>query len=74
MWIAKKPPKLDLPDPIPMTPGDGVEGPLSIHAMEIDEGPFRREIELPEAVDVDRMEATYSKGYLWITVPRMTTE
>ncbi len=28
MWIAKKPPKLDLPDPIPLTPGDGVEGPL----------------------------------------------
>ncbi len=53
---------------------DGVEGPLSIHAMEIDEGPFRREIDLPEAIDVDRMEATYSKGYLWITVPRMTTE
>jgi len=28
VWIAKKPPKLDLPDPIPMTPGDGAEGPL----------------------------------------------
>jgi len=52
----------------------GVEGPLSIHAMEIDEGPFRREIDLPEAIDVDGMEATYSKGYLWITAPRTTTE
>jgi HSP20 family protein len=52
---------------------DGVEGPLSIHALEIDEGPFRREIDLPEAVDVEAMDATYSKGYLWITVPRMTT-
>jgi ATP-binding cassette subfamily B protein len=28
VWIAKKPPKLELPDPIPMTPGDGVAGPL----------------------------------------------
>jgi len=49
----------------------GVEGPLSIHAMEIDEGAFSREIDLPEAIDVDRIEATYGEGYLWITVPRM---
>lgn len=52
----------------------GVEGPLSVHAMEIDEGEFRREIELPEPIDVDRMEATYSKGYLWITAFRTTSE
>jgi HSP20 family protein len=53
---------------------DGVEGPLSVHAMEIDEGPFRREIDLPEPIDVDKLAATYSEGYLWITVPRTTTE
>jgi HSP20 family protein len=53
---------------------DGVAGPLSIHAMEIDEGPFRREIDLPEPIDVDKLAATYSEGYLWITVPRTTTE
>ncbi len=52
----------------------GVEGPLSVHAMEIDEGAFRREIELPEPIDVDRMEATYSKGFLWITAFRTTPE
>lgn len=52
----------------------GIEGPLSIHAMEVDEGPFWREIELPEPIDVDRLEATYSEGYLWITVPRRTTD
>src|SRR5262245_55356046 len=42
---------------------EGVESALSVHAMEIDEGPFRREIELPEPVEVDRIEATYVKGF-----------
>ena len=51
---------------------EGVDGPLSVHALEIDEGPFRREIELPEPIDVDKLEASYSEGYLWITVPRTT--
>ena len=51
----------------------GVEGPLSVHALEIDEGPFGREIDLPEPIDVEKMEATYSEGYLWITAPRITT-
>ena len=53
---------------------EGVEGPLSIHAMEIDEGLFRREIDLPEDIEVDGIEATYCEGYLWITAPRMITE
>jgi HSP20 family protein len=53
---------------------DGVEGPLSVHAMEIDEGPFSREIDLPEPIDVDQIEAKYGEGYLWITVPRMKTQ
>lgn len=43
---------------------------FSIHAMEISEGTFRREIELPEPVEQDRIEASYSKGFLWITLPR----
>lgn len=51
---------------------EGVEGPLSVHAMEIDEGPFRREIDLPEPIDVEKLEATYSEGFLWITMPRAT--
>jgi len=49
------------------------QGPLSIHAMEIDEGPFWREVDLPESIDMERIEAAYREGYLWITVPRMTT-
>lgn len=52
--------------PRPQGQGD----PVSIHALEINEGVFRREIELPGPVDVDAIEATYSKGYLWIRLPR----
>lgn len=52
----------------------GIDGPLSVHALEIDEGAFRREIELPEPIDVDKMEASYVKGYLWITAFRTTAK
>lgn len=48
----------------------GVKSALSVHAMEIDEGPFRRDIELPEPVVVDQIEATYAKGFLWVVLPR----
>lgn len=48
----------------------GVEGPLSVYALEVDEGAFTREIELPENIAVDHIEATYQTGFLWITVPR----
>lgn len=48
----------------------GMSGPLSVHVLEIDEGPFQREIDLPEPVKVDQVEAGYSKGYLWITLPK----
>ena len=52
----------------------GIEGPLSVHVMEIDHGSFRREVQLPEPVDVDAVKATYDKGYLWIALPKITTE
>ncbi|MBI5864764.1 MAG: Hsp20/alpha crystallin family protein [Planctomycetes bacterium] len=48
-----------------------VDGPLSVYALEIDEGPFRREIEIPEPVVADRVIAVYTKGFLWITLPRV---
>ena len=49
------------------------EGSLSVHLMEIDEGPFRREIELPHPVVTDEVEAEYRKGYLWIHLPKKAT-
>ena len=47
-----------------------LENPFSVEMMEIDEGPFCREFELPEPISVDAVEATYDKGYLWITLPK----
>ena len=47
-------------------------GPLSVHVMEIDEGPFRRIIDLPASIDVDGVEASYSKGFLWVILPKTT--
>jgi HSP20 family molecular chaperone IbpA len=47
------------------------DAPLSVHALEIDEGPFRREIDLPEPVDVERIDARHRQGYLWIRLPKI---
>jgi len=52
----------------------GTDGPLSVHVLEIDEGPFAREIDLPDAIVVDAVEASYSKGYLWISLPKATVK
>lgn len=51
------------------TPTDA-KSPASVLAMEIDQGPFRREIELPESVNIKQIEASYCKGFLWVTLPR----
>lgn len=51
-------------------PGPEVSDPLSVHVMEIEHGPFRREVQLPEPVEADAIEATYDKGYLWIKLPK----
>ncbi len=48
-----------------------VEGPLSLHAMEIDHGPFRREVQLPEPINIEAVEASYDKGYLWVILPKI---
>ena len=51
----------------------GVPNPLSVHVMEIDHGPFCREIDLPEPVNPEAVQATYDRGYLWITLPKSKT-
>jgi HSP20 family protein len=38
-------------------------------AMEIDYGPFQRELELPEEVDVHKIHADQRDGLLWIHLP-----
>lgn len=43
---------------------------LCVHAMEIDSGPFCREITLPSAFSVDGIHAKYCDGFLWVHVPK----
>ncbi len=55
------------PRPIPEPAGS----PLDVHLMEIDVGPFCREVELPAGLNHQRITASYQNGLLWITVPKL---
>lgn len=46
---------------------------LQMIAMEIDYGPFSREIELPTEVDVAQVTAEQRNGLLWIILPLKTS-
>jgi HSP20 family protein len=41
-----------------------------LHLMEIDHGPFAREVELPQDVRQDKINAKYVDGMLWIELPK----
>ncbi len=45
------------------------QGPMRILGMEIDYGPFQREIALPQAVVIEHVKSTYENGLLWVTLP-----
>lgn len=53
----------------PEPPRNDDEQAMRILNMEIDYGPFRREINLPPNVVLDRVESRYVDGLLWITLP-----
>jgi HSP20 family protein len=46
------------------------DNPVRVHLMEIDHGHFERALELPSDVEVDRIEAAYRGGFLWIELPK----
>jgi HSP20 family protein len=48
--------------------------PVQMVIMEIDYGPFEREIRLPHDVDVDRVEAKLAGGLMWVTLPWRESE
>jgi HSP20 family molecular chaperone IbpA len=48
--------------------------PFSIDLMEIDEGPFQREVDFSQRVATDAIEARYDNGYLWIKLRKTGTE
>ena len=50
--------------------GEGRVKGLRVHLMEIDYGPFCREVGLPADVDQEKIRATYLNGMLWIELPR----
>ena len=43
---------------------------VRLHVMEIDHGPFRRVIEMPEAVRDEQVEACLVGGFLWVKLPK----
>ncbi|MDQ6861156.1 MAG: Hsp20/alpha crystallin family protein [Verrucomicrobiota bacterium] len=45
------------------------ERALQMLALEIDYGPFEREVHLPVEVDVEQAHAEQENGLLWITLP-----
>jgi HSP20 family protein len=45
-------------------------GDIGVHLMEIDNGPFCRQVGLPTSIDRDAITAEYRDGLLWITLPK----
>jgi HSP20 family protein len=43
---------------------------LRLHHMEIEYGPFVRTVDLPEEINVKKIEAVYRNGFLWVKMPR----
>jgi HSP20 family protein len=56
-----------LPEPAEKEPR-----PVQVLAMEIDYGPFERQVELPAPVDPQRVTAEQRNGLLWIYLPLLS--
>ena len=50
-------------------PGDEAKRAMQMIAMEIDYGPFERELRLPAEVNVKKVHAEQKNGLLWIHLP-----
>jgi len=63
---------------VPVQPdGDGQAAPdpnqqkrVRVHLMEIDHGSFLREVELPQDVVHEKINANYRNGLLWVEIPK----
>jgi HSP20 family molecular chaperone IbpA len=52
---------------------DGPETPnvrVRMHLMEIDHGSFARDVELPQNVHHEQINARYRDGMLWVVLPK----
>jgi HSP20 family protein len=45
--------------------------PVRVIAMEIDYGPFERELKIPDGYDYRRVKTEWENGLLWIYIPRI---
>jgi HSP20 family protein len=52
------------------TPAESQPAKLRVHVMEIDHGPFCREVELPADVAHEKIAAAHLNGLLWIELPK----
>jgi HSP20 family protein len=52
---------------------DGGPARRAYHQMEINYGDFRAEVDLPVAVDEQRVDATYSDGFLRVVLPKLSS-
>lgn len=56
--------------PMPEDLAEQQQRRIRIHLMEIDNGAFSRDVELPANVEKDRITATHRNGMLWIELPK----
>ena len=56
--------------PAQITDCDGPHTRAKIHVLEIDHGPFQRDVELPTDIASAKITAAYRNGLLWIEVPK----
>lgn len=54
--------------PAPVPEANGSE--IGVHLMEIDHGPFCRQIALPSSINREGIRADYRDGLLWIHLPK----
>ena len=54
-------------------PKEAEDRPVQLLALEIDYGPFEREVPLPAEVEIDQAHAEQRNGLLWILLPLKKT-
>lgn len=53
------------------TPPDSSTAVCGVEEMEIEDGAFARDVDLPSLVDAAALQVEYERGYLWIVLPKL---
>jgi HSP20 family molecular chaperone IbpA len=51
-----------------------LEGETQYHAINVHYGSFRLEVPLSQRIDLDRVQARYERGFLYVTLPKAEVE